>query len=968
MGWAIGMLAVLALFPGALAITEEYTSTSTWTAPFGVTEVVVEVWGAGGGGGNMTLTNNGAGGGGGGAYSRSTLKVMPGAVYTVTVGAGGVGGNAGGDSWFNSTTTILAKGGSGGVVNSGAGASGGLASSGVGDIKYGGGAGGNGSTADAGGGGGGGAGTTEDGSVGGNGSGTTPGSGGEGGSSHGGSGGAGGNTNTNGNPGTSIGGGGGGATSTRGSTVGGAGANGQVRISHNYVPFKVHRNTTTLLSYINQTTVPISIKDASQAFVLLTRSSAGNEPSMLHVLGEIVNTTLLNFSIYGSTGSTVNISWEVIEDTKLSVQRGKKMANTENLAVYITTNETNLNTSFIIVSTRHNSTSLDHLNRGMWSGRFVDGLTNLNDTDTGNWLGANNILAVDTDGQDNIYMSGSNGKFGVYNQTDGILYDLSATDTGDWVGSSSLIALTVSANGLVYVSSSNGKFGVYNQSTNTLTDLGSVDTGDWISGTSINGLASFGTELIYLGLSSGKFGVYNSTSNVATDLSATDPSNWLSTSSILSIATDSTGLAYITGGSGIFGVYNASDNILYDYRAKDTGNWISTDILNAVSVGPDDLAYVGGQNGKFGVYNKTADTLTDLSATDTDNWIGTTLFFSINAEAQNAVYLGLSSGRFGVYNQTGGVATSLNMTGPDDWLRQDINSMTATSNGDVYLGLDGGDFGAYGIDGRTIVLERSLSGNVTEIAWQVVEWAGSQVQSGSTTHDTTSNNVFTALANPVDTSASFLILSTRTNASVGLRTMVLGRIENSTHVNLSRQQAADGAFSEWFLVENTRFTVTSATKNFTTTTPVGDFVSVENSSRTFGVMSFSSTGGGTNNANTFFTMRLDNLSVSSINITFVKRTATQTQTAQYFVVDVKDMVDECTPTGDQDWYFDGRQECTFGNTTVRIDKTEAGLDMICTGPGSVNFFGTRVRDAQTIEARDSCTINAYGGATVGVQE
>ena len=53
-----------------------------WSAPPGVTRVMVELWGAGGGGGPLT-------GGGAGAYSKSLIAVTPGTVYTIIVGGGG---------------------------------------------------------------------------------------------------------------------------------------------------------------------------------------------------------------------------------------------------------------------------------------------------------------------------------------------------------------------------------------------------------------------------------------------------------------------------------------------------------------------------------------------------------------------------------------------------------------------------------------------------------------------------------------------------------------------------------------------------------------------------------------------------------------------------------------------------------------------------------------------------------------
>ncbi len=126
--------------------TETFTSSTTWTAPTGVTSVTAEVWGGGGGGGGENATTDGGGGGGGGAYSKdNTTTVIPGNNYTVTVGAAGTGNagctasTAGGDSWFVNTSTVLAKGGSPGACSTGtppAGGAGGAAASGVGDTKF----------------------------------------------------------------------------------------------------------------------------------------------------------------------------------------------------------------------------------------------------------------------------------------------------------------------------------------------------------------------------------------------------------------------------------------------------------------------------------------------------------------------------------------------------------------------------------------------------------------------------------------------------------------------------------------------------------------------------------------------------------------------------------------------------------------------------------------------------------------
>lgn len=105
--------------------------TTSWTCPANVFNVEVLVVAGGGGGGR----HSGGGGGGGGVIYRPSFPVVPGTVYTVTVGAGGSGGTIaayptnggniggnGGNSVFGSLTAI---GGGGGGWNSASGASGG---------------------------------------------------------------------------------------------------------------------------------------------------------------------------------------------------------------------------------------------------------------------------------------------------------------------------------------------------------------------------------------------------------------------------------------------------------------------------------------------------------------------------------------------------------------------------------------------------------------------------------------------------------------------------------------------------------------------------------------------------------------------------------------------------------------------------------------------------------------------------
>lgn len=229
---------------------DSFTSSGTWNCPTGVTSATVRCWGGGGAGGTATGTAGTSGGGGaGGAFATSTLAVSAGTGYTVTVGAGGTAITlptdgqtaAGGDTWFNTSSTIIAKGGAGGQceATSGNHGSGGTGSSTgcIGTTVAAGGSGAAGTTS-IGGGGGGGAGT---GGAGGAASGST---GGTGTSSNGGDGGAG-TSATTGGAGSNYGGGGGGARTNSGTDRrGGNGAGGLVEIQ-----YTVSVNPTVARSY-----------------------------------------------------------------------------------------------------------------------------------------------------------------------------------------------------------------------------------------------------------------------------------------------------------------------------------------------------------------------------------------------------------------------------------------------------------------------------------------------------------------------------------------------------------------------------------------------------------------------------------------------------------------------------------------------------------------------------------------------
>lgn len=83
--------------------TQTFTSSGSWTCPENVTTVYLSGCGGGGGGGGgggapdvSTKTSSSGGGGGAGiATIKQAVTVVPGNVYTITIGSGGAGGNGG---------------------------------------------------------------------------------------------------------------------------------------------------------------------------------------------------------------------------------------------------------------------------------------------------------------------------------------------------------------------------------------------------------------------------------------------------------------------------------------------------------------------------------------------------------------------------------------------------------------------------------------------------------------------------------------------------------------------------------------------------------------------------------------------------------------------------------------------------------------------------------------------------------
>ena len=91
-----------------------------YVVPDGVDKIKVQCWGGGGSGGAATGQAAAGGGGSGGSYVEIELAVTPGQSFNYSIGNGGNGqtissNRHGGDTWFNTSTFLLAKGGTGGT-------------------------------------------------------------------------------------------------------------------------------------------------------------------------------------------------------------------------------------------------------------------------------------------------------------------------------------------------------------------------------------------------------------------------------------------------------------------------------------------------------------------------------------------------------------------------------------------------------------------------------------------------------------------------------------------------------------------------------------------------------------------------------------------------------------------------------------------------------------------------------------
>ena len=97
------------------ALSNNYTSNSTFTAPATRDIELLVVAGGGGGGGNPSPGVHGGGGGAGGVAHGTSYPIVKGTTYPITIGAGGAANAVGANSVFTNpvsspeTVTSTAK-------------------------------------------------------------------------------------------------------------------------------------------------------------------------------------------------------------------------------------------------------------------------------------------------------------------------------------------------------------------------------------------------------------------------------------------------------------------------------------------------------------------------------------------------------------------------------------------------------------------------------------------------------------------------------------------------------------------------------------------------------------------------------------------------------------------------------------------------------------------------------------------
>ena len=259
-----------------------------------------------------------------------------------------------------------------------------------------------------------------------------------------------------------------------------------------------------------------------------------------------------------------------------------------------------------------------------------------NDTypETIDWIGTTNIRAIAVNPNDNlVYTVMGRGKLGVYNHSNGVWMNLTGNDTGNWMGNavngdSDILDIAVNPNDNLVYTGSLGKLGVYNHSNGVWMDLSGNDTNDWVGTQFIYGIAvNPNDNLVYTVLERGKFGVYNHSNGVWMNLTGNDTGNWMGINDFTGIAVNpNDNLVYTGSFEKPFGAYNHSNGVWMDLSGNDTGDWAGmANFVYSIAVNPNDnLVYTGLSHmygpssfGRFGAYNHSGTRVETSGPSDT---------------------------------------------------------------------------------------------------------------------------------------------------------------------------------------------------------------------------------------------------------------------------------------------------------------------------------------------------------------
>ncbi|MGV8150808.1 MAG: hypothetical protein ACP5NV_03720 [Candidatus Woesearchaeota archaeon] len=118
-------------------------------------------------------------------------------------------------------------------------------------------------------------------------------------------------------------------------------------------------------------TANIESANRSKSFVLFTVNAGSSAPTIIQFTPTMSIDTQIGFDRYGS-GTSSNISWQLIESSDMTVQRGSNTLVAAQASVNFTISPVNINNSFILVDGRVNTATAGNNIQGFFTGRFIN--------------------------------------------------------------------------------------------------------------------------------------------------------------------------------------------------------------------------------------------------------------------------------------------------------------------------------------------------------------------------------------------------------------------------------------------------------------------------------------------------------------------------------------------------------------------------------------------------------------------